>query len=340
MANSILKPAHSEALSKFQSAGSIQITQLPTVSDEIMDWLASLKLMHQVPFPYLVPDERMLPPESIRFFYVDLNWLDALVDGAYSIGRYTSTDNANLLYNKAEGTAGTAVHQAANQAARNKRVSQFKASTSGDASTFEMVTGFLLRSEVVKAFKGIQVNAYAKSNYPTLPTWDGTSLPCLRLEQLSDEVLIGLFEGETYQLDIHEPSEGLHFGFDTETDNGLDQLSKNLRDMSNGSKLSSVSNAELAAAQVFRKDSTPAQGNRGGQVVNMYNLSALLFEKLTANKVGYTQPVASVLVNDTPPAVPVSGLPATGVNALTSSDFALQMVEGVGMVSFFNNPQP
>ena len=39
-----------------------------------------------VPFSYIVSSEEMLPNESIRFFHMDRNWLDALVDGALSTG--------------------------------------------------------------------------------------------------------------------------------------------------------------------------------------------------------------------------------------------------------------
>jgi hypothetical protein len=34
----------------------------------VTTWFADLALLHGVPFSYLVPDERMLPLESIRFF--------------------------------------------------------------------------------------------------------------------------------------------------------------------------------------------------------------------------------------------------------------------------------
>jgi hypothetical protein len=47
-------------------------------------------VLHGVPFNYLVPDEGMPSPESIRFFYLDMNWVDALLDGAFSIGRNLS----------------------------------------------------------------------------------------------------------------------------------------------------------------------------------------------------------------------------------------------------------
>ena len=51
----------------------------------VVSWLSRLRL-EGVPFSYIVPSEGMLPNDSIRFFHVDRNWLDALVDGALSVG--------------------------------------------------------------------------------------------------------------------------------------------------------------------------------------------------------------------------------------------------------------
>ena len=61
----------------------------PVIPTEIVKWLSKLKLLYGVPFNYLVPDIRMLPPESLKFFYLDTQWIDCLIDGAYSIGRST-----------------------------------------------------------------------------------------------------------------------------------------------------------------------------------------------------------------------------------------------------------
>ncbi|MFK0288878.1 hypothetical protein ACIQU6_00125 [Streptomyces sp. NPDC090442] len=49
-------------------------------------WLARLPLLEMMPLEHLVPDPRMLPEESLRFFYVDPAWVRAAVDGALSIG--------------------------------------------------------------------------------------------------------------------------------------------------------------------------------------------------------------------------------------------------------------
>src|SRR4051812_17464311 len=57
------------------------------IPPNLIHWLAQLKNLQGIPFNYLVPDERLLPPESIKFFQIDATWLEALLDGALSIGR-------------------------------------------------------------------------------------------------------------------------------------------------------------------------------------------------------------------------------------------------------------
>jgi len=63
---------------------------------DLRQWLARLRLLDSVPFAYLTPDSLLLPPESIRFFYVDRNWTDALIQGALSVGTVNSSDRAQL----------------------------------------------------------------------------------------------------------------------------------------------------------------------------------------------------------------------------------------------------
>ena len=63
---------------------------------ELRRFLARLRLLHGVPFSYLVPDADLLPIESIRFFYIDRAWTDALVQGALSVGTISTADRAQL----------------------------------------------------------------------------------------------------------------------------------------------------------------------------------------------------------------------------------------------------
>src|SRR6185503_15442254 len=55
------------------------------IADDLVEWIARLVLLYPVPFHYLIPHQSLLPPESLRFFHLDDNWVDALVDGAFSI---------------------------------------------------------------------------------------------------------------------------------------------------------------------------------------------------------------------------------------------------------------
>lgn len=57
-----------------------------TQLDPVRAWLDRLPLLEMVPFEHLVPDARMLPPESIRFFRIDPDWIRAAVHGALSVG--------------------------------------------------------------------------------------------------------------------------------------------------------------------------------------------------------------------------------------------------------------
>src|SRR4051812_1560004 len=52
------------------------------LSDRLRDWLLDLHLLRHLPLAYLVPDERLLPAEAIRFFHVDQGWIDRVIDGA------------------------------------------------------------------------------------------------------------------------------------------------------------------------------------------------------------------------------------------------------------------
>lgn len=156
----------------FQSATSV------FVPETISAWFKSLRKLEGVPFSYLVPDERMLPAESIRFFRVDHAWTNCLADGAFSIGRVASSDHeADRSHGQKSPAAGLS----------------------------PMLTGFLLRSEVVSGWPGLVVDGYADE--------DGQR-PVLmhRLDRLSSGVLICIFWGEVRRVDLHLKAETLHFG--------------------------------------------------------------------------------------------------------------------------------
>ncbi|WP_346897374.1 hypothetical protein [uncultured Roseibium sp.] len=166
----------------------------------VIDWLAQACLLYGVPFEYIVPDARMLPKESIRFFYVDVNWLHRLIEGAVSTGMSSSADTVQML---------TAIQEIVDRAFL--KTTQVRARMRGkplpdEAEQVGPITGFLLRSAAVSGWPGMEVTAYAGT------TTDSTVLQLLRLDRLSDTIMIALFNGLPKRVDILQPPESLHFG--------------------------------------------------------------------------------------------------------------------------------
>jgi len=163
-------------------------------------FLGKLSLLGGIPFHYLVPDEKMLPPESIRFFCVDPNWIASLQDGALGIGRGDAHDLAH------DQAAYATVHQASLCAAHAVRNNAMPSESSSG-----LVSGLLLRSSVVGGWPGLKLEGYATPD-------DGKNrvsvLPILRMERLAANVLLCLFSGRLGYLEVHEPAEAIHFGVD------------------------------------------------------------------------------------------------------------------------------
>jgi hypothetical protein len=167
---------------------------------QIADWLSQLRLFHGVPFHLLVPDPRMLPPESIRFFAVDENWIAALLDGAFSIGRSATRDASSevpalreLLPRAAAGTHGV----------RRARLGRERGAA--EASPAEM-SGFVLRSSIAVGWPGLEVSGYSTTDH-------SGPLELLRLDRVADDILLCLFAGRVRMVTFSEPADTLQFGF-------------------------------------------------------------------------------------------------------------------------------
>ena len=178
-------------------------TTLTTAASEteapsaLVEWLARLRLMEGVPFAYLVVHDELLPPESIRFFYVNRNWTDAAVDGAVSVGAVTSRDRELV------SASHDAVREAVDRAERLVRV--VEESADGPAG---VLTGFLLRSRAVSGWPGLEVHAERG------PSGAPDRVRFLRFERLAPAVLMVLMDGVPDRVRIEEPRQGIQFGVD------------------------------------------------------------------------------------------------------------------------------
>jgi hypothetical protein len=163
----------------------------------VLDWLAQLTLLYGVPVEYLVPDTRLLPVESIRFFFVDRNWLDRLVDGALSVGVHGTRDDA---FNEA---AYEEVYRQVDARQVSLRPSlRGEAADAANGTPGGPLPGLLVRSVIVSTWPGVEVR----------PTRGGAPVPILRMDRLSPDVLFCVFGGVPDRVEMIEPGEGLHFG--------------------------------------------------------------------------------------------------------------------------------
>ena len=171
----------------------------------VKEWLGNLRLLRGVPFSYLVPDERMLPPESLRFVTMDRNWLNSLTDGALSIGRSTegmlSQDNANFEYFRQEALA-------ASTGLRSLRLNIPRIRSPQPAGD---ISGFLLHSRLVRDYPGIEAQGFASADKDNL---NANPLEIYHFERIAENVLLCLFVGMVKQIRIMLPSEGVNFGVD------------------------------------------------------------------------------------------------------------------------------
>ncbi|RPG72574.1 MAG: hypothetical protein CBE08_006170 [Euryarchaeota archaeon TMED248] len=221
----------------------------------VVSWLSRLRLLEGVPFPYIVPSEGMLPNDSIRFFHVDRNWLDALVDGALSVGiidsrgalAATEVEKREELYqklmsqlNEREITANPYRRSiAAYSKVKGVDFEQTRGSKMADKFTvmgqifsgikYEMggsVTGFLLRSSIVRDYPGIEITAYHAPQFVNNEDHKGYDdeylLDTLRQVRLSESIMLCLFNGIPSHLRIKEPSEGIRLGVDNSPGKEID----------------------------------------------------------------------------------------------------------------------
>jgi hypothetical protein len=184
---------------------------------DIAEWLGLLRLLYGVPFNYLVPDEKMLPPESIRFFYIDSAWIDCLLQGAISIGRTTKADLAH------DRAFVEKVHAHSANSALRLRASIIRRPIPVNTvlETLNKAAGFLLRSSVVNGWPGLEIQAYKDS-----PVKNECKL--LRMEHLAPDILLCFYEDIIKELHIHEHPEGLHFGVSADDKNPV-TYSKSLK---------------------------------------------------------------------------------------------------------------
>jgi hypothetical protein len=160
----------------------------------VASWLGKLSLLEGIPFDHLVPDARMLPAESLRFFYLDRGWISALIDGALGIGLGTS--EASSVQRALSAQLMRMATQSALAARAGALGRPIPASPTGPTS------GILIRSALTTGWPGVVVSG----------TLADVEVPLLRMDVVAPDVLVAIFNGVPDTVTLEEPHEGLAFG--------------------------------------------------------------------------------------------------------------------------------
>lgn len=277
----------------------------PVIPATVQNWLGQTMLLYGVPFNYLVPDEEMLPAESIRFFYLNPEWINCLLQGACSVGRTSATDELadQLLrahFFEVSEKLAFELRSSAKQAADRRRGEPADKDTpapthpSGWEETTEPVlhwplSGFLLRSSAVEAWIGLEAKATGVDS--TGQVLD--PLQILRMDRLGPDILLCIYNGKVMEIEVKQPPEAIHFGAASKAGGGYEKTGlRKIKD----------------AMGDMIKESTVAVPTREQRVVDVAELATKIKNKLKENgQIG---------------------------DLFTSAEFALEMIESPAKVTF------
>lgn len=146
----------------------------------VLSWVLDRMYLCGIPAHYLIPDPSHLPIESLRFFHIDANWVDALIDGALSLSNQMSDDDDKIR---------TEIKNAINRYLETPI-------TGLDYCPQVPTHGFLLRSDLCTKFPDLIVEAPVQGTLHH-------GAPILRQENIDEGVMLALFDrvpgGENFQ---------------------------------------------------------------------------------------------------------------------------------------------
>jgi hypothetical protein len=236
-----------------------------------------------VPSHYLVTDPSYLPKESIRFFYIDTNWMDCLIDGALSVANHMSNEDDILR-----------------DAIKQKMNNYFNTPIGAvGAQHYPQVPkyGFYLRSAVVTVFPDLVLSVpYADDPLQNEKQRSGRQ-PILYQKNVAKDVLFVLLDrlpddGELFKIKISQPPHQQRFSIgDSLTDDSVEFLFRKVYpteqpDPTNGVKVLPKDNLhEIGDPQTFHKigdspDKKPVY-HWDSQCLIMSGFESALFEKGT-----------------------------------------------------------
>jgi hypothetical protein len=279
----------------------------PDIPATVQNWLGQAMLLYGVPFQYLVPDEKMLPAESIRFFYLNPEWLECLLQGACSVGRTSHTDELadQLLrarFFKVSEQLAFKLRSSAKQAADRRRdgteVNATAPEGQPETKLHWPLSGYLLRSAAVESWIGIEAKAKGKES-------TGNSieaLQILRIDRLAPDILLCIYNGKVTEIEIKQPPEAIHFGAATTAGGQGGHTKTSLRNIRDVESMGNIDEGVTIKVPT-----------RGQRVVAVSELAATINDELVRE---------NLMESD---------------KRFTSAEFAVEMIESPAKVTFTTN---
>lgn len=149
----------------------------------------------EIPMSYLLPDKKMLPEESLRFFEIDENWVKAFLNGVFEVGfAGLSTDRVSL-----------GLWEEFWEEISKKR---------------KGVKGFVIRSQILIDFPALEINGSFDNQKSLID-------PPLRILR-NNEFIMVLLEQEVDNIVFSLPNHSMHAGI--EKDNETSEWVLNTKD--------------------------------------------------------------------------------------------------------------
>ncbi|KAF3909587.1 hypothetical protein AA313_de0205883 [Arthrobotrys entomopaga] len=142
----------------------------------VLKFLMDMKFFADVPMCYLLPDPSFLPEESMKFFYIDKNWIDCMIDGALSIANTFNVKNRDVVKDAIK--KALAKYEAT-------IIDPVKAPYPPQIPTF----GLFLRSVAVSTWANLEISA----PYPSAEV-QNKRLEIVKMQKLSEDTLFILFD--------------------------------------------------------------------------------------------------------------------------------------------------
>lgn len=197
------------------------LVPIPEDKKDLIDYANRLNLLNDIPLTYLLTEASDLPEESIRFGILDINWTDAYIDGAFSIGRVCRGDGVTdkrflgsyknfkcsaLKY--LDTPRMKKMHPS--HSIKRSLLLKSKMNQAEPLEDLSKISVVLIRSELVNLKKGIHFLGYQTTLSDQKDTDE--QLKTLRIEKISNDIMICLFSGIIDKFVIEEPLTGLKFG--------------------------------------------------------------------------------------------------------------------------------